>query len=146
MRRKIFDARIIAGVFMPVLCLSLSCNSELLEKQAEQIKQQQAQIAAQRQEIETLKAGQQKQRDCNRAFRDFFDKAQATKDRDKVIALYREGLSLCPDDDIAHYELGKSLAAAGRTDEARQEFEAALRINPGFVEAKNQLEALQRNR
>jgi tetratricopeptide (TPR) repeat protein len=126
-----------------VLFLS-SCNSELLEKQAEQIKQQEAQIAAQRQEIETLKAGQQKQRDCNRAFRDFFDKAQTTKDRDKAIALYREGLSLCPDDDIAHYELGKSLAAAGRTDEAQQEFEAALKINPGFVEAKNQLNALQK--
>jgi hypothetical protein len=42
--------------------------------------------------------------------------------------------------------LGKTLAAAGRSGEAQQEFEAALKINPGFIEAKNQLDALQKNR
>jgi tetratricopeptide (TPR) repeat protein len=146
MREPFFDSLIIAGFFVPALSLSLSCNSELLEKQAEQIKQQETEIAAQRQEIETLRAAQKTQQDCNRAFRDFFEKAQAIGDRDKAIALYREGLALCPDDDIAHFELGKTLAAAGRSGEARQEFEAALRINPGFIEAKNQLEALQKNR
>jgi tetratricopeptide (TPR) repeat protein len=150
MRRRFFDFLTIAGFFSLALLPSLGCNSELLEKQAEQIKQQQAEIAAQRQEIEALKAGQkiqdQKQQDCNRAFRDYFEKAQALADRDQAIALYREGLALCPDDDIAHYELGKKLAAAGRNAEAQQEFESALKINPGFIEAKNQLEALQKNR
>ena len=150
MPRRSFGCLIIAGLFsLPQIFLP-GCNSEVLEKQAEQIKQQEAEIARQRQEIEALKAGQklqdQKQQACNRAFGDFFEKAQATGDRNKAIALYREGLALCPDDDIAHFELGKTLAAAGRSTEAQQEFEAALKINPGFIEAKNQLDALQKNR
>jgi tetratricopeptide (TPR) repeat protein len=140
---------VVAGFLVIALLLS-GCNAELLEKQAEQIKQQEAEIAAQRQEIEAIKAGQatqdKKQRDCNRAFREFFEKAQAADNRDKAIALYRDGLALCPDDDIAHYELGKTLALAGRADEARQEFEAALKINPGFVEAKHELDGLEKNR
>lgn len=147
MQRRFLSA---AGVLLTMTLALPGCNSELLEKQAEQLKQQEAEIAQQRQEIEALKAGQkiqdQKQQDCNRAFRDYFEKAQVLADRDKAIALYREGLALCPDDDIAHYELGKTLATAGRKAEAQQEFEAALKINPGFVEAKNQLEALQKNR
>jgi tetratricopeptide (TPR) repeat protein len=139
----------ICAVFFSLTFLA-GCNSEVLEKQAAQIKQQEEEIAAQRRDIEALKAGQatqeKKQRDCNRAFREFFEKAQAADDRDKAIALYRDGLALCPDDDIAHYELGKTLAFAGRTGEARQEFEAALKINPSFVEAKHELEALEKNR
>ncbi len=150
MQHRLFYAIKSAGVFLTILSALPGCNSELLEKQAEQLKQQQEEITRQRQEIEALAAGQkiqdQKQQDCNRAFRDYFEKAQLQSDRDKTIALYREGLGLCPDDDIAHYELGKTLAAAGRTADAQQEFEAALKINPGFIEAKNQLEALQKNR
>ncbi|MGE5820829.1 MAG: tetratricopeptide repeat protein [Deltaproteobacteria bacterium] len=145
-RRRFFNPLIAVGLFSLVLFGLPGCNSEVLEKQAEQIKQQEAEIAAQRQEIEAIRAGQKKQQDCNRAFGDFFEKAQTISDRDKAIALYREGLALCPDDDIAHYELGKTLAAAGRNGEAQQEFEAALKINPGFTEAKNQLDALQKNR
>jgi tetratricopeptide (TPR) repeat protein len=150
MRRGLLDSRITVVFSLTLIVFLPGCNSEVLEKQAEQIKQQEAEIARQRQEIEALKAGQkiqdQKQQDCNRAFRDFFEKAQAIADRDKAISLYREGLALCPDDDIAHFELGKMLAAAGRNDDAQQEFEAALKINPGFIEAKNQLDALQKNR
>jgi Flp pilus assembly protein TadD len=146
MHHRLFDSLIIVGFFSLVLFSLAGCHSEVLEKQAEQIKQQEAEIAAQRQELEALKAGRKIQQDCNRAFRDFFEKAQAIADRDEAIALYREGLALCPDDDIAHYELGKTLAAAGRNGEAQQEFEAALKINPGFIEAKNQLEALQKSR
>ena len=150
MQRRFFDFLRVVGVFSAVTLTLPGCNSELLEKQAEQIKQQQAEIAAQREEIEALRAGQkiqdQKQQNCNRAFRDYFEKAQVLTDRDKAIALYREGLALCPDDDVAHYELGKTLAANGRNTEAQQEFAAALKINPGFIEAKSQLEALQKNR
>jgi tetratricopeptide (TPR) repeat protein len=132
-----------------VPCLS-GCHNELLEKQAEQIKQQEAEIARQRQEIDALLAGQklqeQKQRDCNRAFRDYFEKAQGLTDRGQAITLYQQGLALCPDDDVAHYELGKTLAETGRNAEAEKEFEAALKINPAFLEAKNQLEALRKTR
>lgn len=150
MQRRLFHLLKLAVVFLMIPWTLPGCNSEVLEKQAEQIKQQEAEIARQRQEIEALAAGQkiqdQKQQDCNRAFRDYFEKAQLQSDRDKTIALYREGLGLCPDDDIAHYELGKTLAAVGRNAEAQQEFEAALKINPGFIEAKNQLDALQKKR
>ena len=61
-------------------CLLAGCNSEILEKQAEQLRQQEMEIARQRKEIDDLLAGQkvqeQKSRDCNRAFREYFEKAQ----------------------------------------------------------------------
>jgi tetratricopeptide (TPR) repeat protein len=124
--------------------------SEVLERQAEQIRQQNDEIARQRKDIEALAAGKQvqdqKQQDCSRAFRDYFDKAQLSTNRDETIALYRQGLQLCAEDDVAHYELGRALADAGRRDEAEKEFQAALNINPGFAEARRQLEAMRNNR
>ena len=123
-----------------------ACNSEILEKQAEQIKQQEAEIARQNKEIEALKLQDQKQRDCNRAFREYFDRAQTTRDRDQAVSLYRDGLALCPDDEVAHFELGKLLADRSRYSEAEQEFEAALKINPDFIDAKKQLDAVRKNK
>ncbi len=127
-----------------------ACMSEALDRQAEQIRQQNEEIARQRKEIETLAAGQQvqdqKQQDCSRAFRDYFDKAQLSTNRDETIALYRQGLQLCAEDDVAHYELGRALVDAGRRGEAEKEFEAALKINPGFAEARRQLDAVRTNR
>ncbi len=149
MKDAILKTGFTGALFVLATMLS-ACMSEALEKQAEQIKQQQEEIARQRKEIEALMAGQklqdQKQRDCNRAFRDYFDKAQATSDRERTIALYQEGLALCPDDEIAHYELGKALADRGRYSEAEKEFEAALKINPGFIDAKRQLDAVRKGK
>lgn len=138
----------ITAVFF-IAAISLpGCQSEILEKQAEQIKRQEAEITRQRQEINDLMAGQQaqdqKQRDCSRAFSDYFEKAQSSSDGEKTIALYRDGLTLCPDDEVAHYELGKVLAGRGRYAEAEREFEAALKISPDFVDAQNQLEAVRK--
>jgi tetratricopeptide (TPR) repeat protein len=127
-----------------------ACMTEALERQAEQIRQQNEEILRQRQELEALAAGKQvqdrQQQDCSRAFREYFDKAQLSTNRDEVISLYRKGLELCPDDDVAHYEFGRALADAGRRDEAEKEFEAALKINPGFGEARRQLDVLRANR
>jgi tetratricopeptide (TPR) repeat protein len=123
-----------------------SCLTAELEKQTEQIKQQDEEIARQKKEIEAIKAQEQKQRDCNRAFREYFDKAQNTADREQAVTLYRDGLALCPDDEIARYELGRALADLGRYAEAEKEFEATLKINPGFVEAKRELEAVRKSR
>src|SRR5215467_7823759 len=138
----------ILGVICVTAIALSACRSEILEKQAEQIKQQEIEIARQRQEINDLLAGQQardqKQQDCNRAFNDYFEKAQLSSDRERAIALYRDGLALCPDDEVARYELGKALADRGRYKEAELEFEAALRINPEFVDAKKQLEAVRK--
>jgi tetratricopeptide (TPR) repeat protein len=128
----------------------IACNSRILEDQAETIRQQKIQIAEQEKIKEALEAenrlAKQKQRDCNRAFREYFDKAQLTANREQAISLYRQGLEICPDDDVAHYELGRAFAAAGRFGEAGKSFEAALRINPDFTEARRQLDAVQKNR
>ena len=132
------------------LTLLSACMTEALERQAEQIRQQSDEIAQQRKELEALAAGKQvqdrKQQDCSRAFREYFDKAQLSTNRDEVISLYRKGLEICSDDDVAHYEFGRALADAGRRAEAEKEFEAALRINPGFGEARRQLDVLRANR
>jgi tetratricopeptide (TPR) repeat protein len=134
----------LARLLVAVALLS-ACQSEILQKQAEQIKQQEEELASQRKELEALKLAQQqeteKRQSCNRAFRDF-EKAQATKDPEQAIALYRQGVKLCPDDDVARFELGKLLSERGRKEEARKELEAALKINPDFTAAKRLLEEL----
>jgi len=141
-----------ARIFSAIAFLTLlpACMSEVLERQAEQIRQQNEDIARQRKELEALAAGKQvqdrQQQDCNRAFREYFEKAQLSTNRDEAISLYWKGLELCPDDDVAHYEFGRALADAGRRAEAEKEFEAALKINPGFAEARRQLETLRANR
>jgi len=126
----------------------IACNSKILEEQAEIIRQQKIKIAEQEKIKQAMEAENrlEKQRDCNRAFRENFDKAQSTTNREQAISLSREGLAICPDDDVAHFELGRALAADGRRTEAEKSFEAALKINPDFTEARRQLEAVQKNR
>jgi tetratricopeptide (TPR) repeat protein len=137
-------------LMLPALLALSSCRTAELEKQALLIKEQDAEIARQRAEIEALIASQQaeqkKIRDCNRAFSDHFERAQATADPEHAIALYREGVALCPSDDVARYELGKLLATQGLHREAEAEFETALKINPAFTDAKARLDSLRKNR
>ena len=130
------------------------CLTGYLEENAArmdvQLKEQDREIAQQRKEIEALRAGRPlpdaKSQECERAFREYFDRAQLSTNRDQAIELYRNGLALCPDDEVARYELGRALVDAGRHGEAEREFEAALRINPGFTDAKNQLDAVRNRR
>jgi tetratricopeptide (TPR) repeat protein len=149
MKLGVQQFRLFAAVML-VATSSLACLNEALERQAEQIKQQEMEIARQRKELEALAAGQtiqdQKQKDCVRAFREYFDKAQLSTNGDEAISLYRNGLAICPDDDVAHYELGRALAGSGQQAEAEKEFEAALKINPDFTDARRQLEAIRKNR
>ncbi|HTF93711.1 MAG TPA: tetratricopeptide repeat protein [Verrucomicrobiae bacterium] len=149
--RKAFTARSSSASLLSfVALLFVACNSEILERQAEQLRQQEIEIGRQRKELEALAAGKQvqdqKQQDCSRAFRDFFDKAQLSTNREQTIDLYNQGLAICPDDDVAHYELGRALADAGRAAEAEKEFDTALRINPDFADARRQLENVRKNR
>lgn len=127
-----------------------ACNSEVLGRQAAQLRQQEIEISQQNKELEALAAGQAiqdaKQKDCIRAFRDYFDKAQLSTNREEAISLYRQGLAICPDDEVAHYELGRALVNAGRSAEAANSFEAALKINPDFADARRQLDAIRKNR
>lgn len=137
----------VAGFILAAITL-FSCLNAELEKQAAILKEQEAEIARQRQEIEALKVAQQaqakRQNDCNRAFRDYFEPAQTTADGDRAVALYKDGLDLCPDDEVAHYELGRLLAAQGDHTAAEKAFETALKINPEFTEARARLEALRK--
>ena len=139
-----------ASLMLFAALILTACSSEILERQAEQIRQQNEEIARQRKELEALAAGKQvqsqKEEDCRRAFRDYFDKAQLSTDREQSISLYRQGLAVCPEDDVAHYELGRALADAAHFAEAEKEFEAALRINPGFADARRQLDAVRKSR
>jgi Flp pilus assembly protein TadD len=51
-------------------------------------------------------------------------------------------IEINPGDGEAHYQLGRLLASAGKTDEAAREFREALRIEPGFTPARQSLEQL----
>src|SRR3989304_3107723 len=131
---RISKSRFIIFGFSLVFFLS-SCETGLIRQQEEQIRLQQEEIMRQRRGLEELagarEKGEQKKAGRKRALRDF-EMAQAAKVPNEAVALYRQGLKLCPDDDVAHYELGKVLQGMGQTQDARQEFEAALKINPGF--------------
>ncbi len=133
-------------IFLGLAVFGWACASEQIRQQEEHIRMQEEEIARQRREIEELTAAKQreerKRRDCNRAFQRF-EQAQRAGEPGKAAALYREGLALCPDDDVAHYELGKILQTMGRSQEARREFEAALKINPNFHDAQRQLKNIQ---
>ncbi len=63
---------------------------------------------------------------------------QATFWRDSI-ALWTHALECTRDNLIAHDSLANALIEAGRVPEAIAEYEAALRINPGYSEAHNNL-------
>jgi tetratricopeptide (TPR) repeat protein len=136
-----------------LLCSIVSLSScltgyleEDLKRQQEQLTEQNAELARQRAELEAMRQGKQISDQCKRAFNDYFDKAQLSTNRDEQIALYRQGLQICPGDDVAHYELGRALVDAGQRADAEREFEAALKINPGFDAARQQLDSLRSGR
>jgi tetratricopeptide (TPR) repeat protein len=53
----------------------------------------------------------------------------------QAIESYREAIKLSPGSWEPHYELGGELDAAGRLEEARDEFGAAARLNPNYSRA-----------
>src|SRR5579875_679178 len=52
------------------------------------------------------------------------------KDYDAAIALFRSGLAKQPGNAAVHKDLAYTLLKAGENEEARDEFEAAMRANP----------------
>jgi tetratricopeptide (TPR) repeat protein len=134
-------------VFISVPILLFGCETEAIRRNDDLLRQQEAEIRELRREVDAERMAkireEQRTQVCTVAFRSF-EKAQAAGDPSDAVALYRDGLKLCPDDDVAHYELGKILAGTGRTDEARAEFEAALKINPNFQGAKQELGKIDR--
>ena len=113
------------------------------------IEQQQAEIVRLKAETEQTEALRQQARqaekereDCNTAFYTF-EEARKAADGDAAIAKYREGLTLCPTDDVAHNELGELYLRQGRRTEAILAFEEAVRLNANFVRAQRNLQDAQ---
>jgi tetratricopeptide (TPR) repeat protein len=61
---------------------------------------------------------------------------------DKAIKHYRTALELKPDCAEAHFNLGLVYFQQGLTKKAREEFEEALRIDPGYGKARESLDRL----
>lgn len=116
-----------------------------LEQQRAELTQLRAESEKLRQEADALRQQTQKEdkerEACNNAFY-AFDAGRKASDTDEAIAKYQEGLALCPNDDVAHNELGEIYMRLGRSTEAAAEFRAALGVNPNFSRAQKNLDAL----
>jgi tetratricopeptide (TPR) repeat protein len=124
---------------------SLFDNTKLEQQRAElaRLKEETEKL---RQEAEALRQQNQKvdqeREACNRAVSSF-RAGRKTSDSEAAIVAYKEGLTLCPNDDVAHNELGEIYVKLGRKAEATAEFQEALRINPDFARARKNLEAVR---
>lgn len=120
-------------------------NTKLEQQKAEieRLRQETAQLKAEADAMQGQREREEQERiNCNKAF-SAFDAARKAANDDDAIARYREGLGLCPSDEVAHNELGEIYARARRPTDARTEFEAALKINPNFARAQKNLDALR---
>ncbi len=130
------------GVFSGCETQAIRENREIIRRQEQELDALWAEDQRRRQEAERARREQETYEACRRAFRSF-ERAQSAENPREAESFYREGLALCPRDDVAHYELGRILAEAGRWNEAREEFDAALKINPDFSAARQELERLE---
>ena len=107
-----------------------------LKQEAEQLRQEADALQQQRQKEE------QEREACNRAFR-FFSAARKAIEGMEAVDLYREGLALCPSDDVAHNELGELYMRLGRKADAAAQFQEALRLNLNFSRAQKNLNGVR---
>ena len=81
-------------------------NTKLEQQKAqiERLKQETAQLKAEADSLQNQRESEEKERiACNKAFSSFDAARKATND-EEAIARYREGLGLCPSDEVAHNE------------------------------------------
>jgi Flp pilus assembly protein TadD len=67
------------------------------------------------------------------------DKEFESGDAQKAVALYREAVDATPDDSQLSYKLALALDRAGNIPDERTALEQAIKTNPGFALAQNQL-------
>jgi Flp pilus assembly protein TadD len=144
-RRLSFYWLLATGHWLLLPSCTLFDNTKLEQQKAqiEKLRQESAQLRAEADAMQKEREKEEQERiNCNKAFSAFAAARKAANDAD-AIARYREGLDLCPSDEVAHNELGEVYARSGRATDARAEFEAALKINPNFSRAQKNLDALR---
>jgi len=133
------------GYWLLFPACTLFDNSKLEQQKVEieRLKQETAQLKAEADSLQNQREREEKERvACNQSFSSF-DAARKARSDEDAISRYREGLGLCPSDEVAHNELGEIYARAGRTADACAEFEAALKLNPNFARAQKNLDTLR---
>jgi tetratricopeptide (TPR) repeat protein len=63
---------------------------------------------------------------------------------EEAIGYYEKALKIDRDNAVTHNNLGLALTDAGRDREAMEHFQEALKINPNYEDAINNLRSLQR--
>ncbi len=142
-RRLSFSPYWLLFFLLPSCMLFDNTKLEQQKAEIERLRQETAQLKVEADAMQGQREREEQERiNCNKAFT-AFDAARKAKNDEEGIARYREGLDLCPSDEVAHNELGEIYARAGRPADARTEFEAALKINPNFARAQKNLDALR---
>ena len=132
----------VLGVFLASCSLFDTSVLEQQRAEIERLRQEAEQLRKETEALQQQQAQQQQQNEaCNRAFSDF-DAARKATDDATAIAYYQAGLTICPSDDVAHYESGEVYLRLGQSEAARAAFEAALKINSHFSRAQRQLDSL----
>lgn len=130
-------------LFFPACVLFDNTRLEQQKAEIERLRQETAQLRAEADSLQNQREKEEKERvACNQAFSSFDAARKATND-EEAISRYREGLNLCPSDEVAHNELGEVYSRVGRPANARAEFEAALKLNPNFARAQKNLDTLR---
>jgi len=75
---------------------------------------------------------------------EYFDRATRARNLDRKVGLMRQGLRLCPRNPAAHNDLGVALMLRGDYAEARKHFGHALKLDPGYIPARRNMERLHR--
>lgn len=93
--------------------------------------------------IDASKIATSKSADCSKADEEIALAKGASEAGDKLFH-HRRALRLCPNDASIHNALGELYLSMNRSEDAEFEFKEALRLNPGFDVAKDNLRMVKK--
>jgi len=93
--------------------------------------------------IDASKIATSKSADCSKADEEITLAKGTTEAGDKLFH-HRRALRLCPNDASIHNALGELYLSMNRSEDAEFEFKEALRLNPGFEVAKDNLRMVKK--